>query len=513
MSLPLLDCALADLDREEVRRFGFHRFVQLGWPEVDPAPFVDSWHIEQIALHLEAVSRGELRKLLINVPPGMSKSRITSVMWPAWDWIAHPARKWIVATVDPRLAARDALDCRRLLNSPWYQERWGDVVQIDNSEDVQTTQGVYSTTAKGRRVSTSVRSSIIGWHGDIQLVDDPNKPEEMRDPELAQAALERTWSWWKGTLASRRIDPKRLAQVVIMQRLSDSDLVGRILEDDTDHEWTHLMLPMRFEPERACKTQWGGDVRSEPGELLCPARFDEAAVKADEKRMGSQVAAAQLQQRPAPLGGNIFHREWFTERWSELPGNLSLAMSVDCSFKDSVGSDYVAIQMWGWAGDKFYLVDRIHDRMGLPATCACIRTLKKRWPSCRVILIEDKANGPAVEQVLRDELPGIVMLEPKTLGGSKVARANAVSPLAEARNVMFPARDAQHKTATGSVVTYEWVEEMIEEVVTFPFARHDDDVDAMDQALIYLHDHLQGRYMAAMRKIRSEILPFARGRR
>lgn len=512
---PLLDCSLVDIDREEVRRYGFYRFIPLAWQEVDPAPFVDNWHIEQMAIHLEAVSRGDLRKLIINVPPGMSKSRIASVLWPSWDWITKPTRKWIAATVDPKLAYRDALDCRRLVNSQWFQERWGDVVQIDMSDDVQTTQGVYNTTAGGRRVSTSVRGSIIGWHGDIQLVDDPNKPDEMRDPEMAQAALERTWAWWRGTLASRRIDPRKLAQVVIMQRLSDSDLVGRILEDDTDHEWTCLMLPMRFEPERACKTEWGGDIRTEPDELLCPERFDEAAVKADRKRMGEQVDAAQNQQRPAPAGGNIFQRDWFTERWLELPANLSLAISVDCSFKDSAGADFVAIHVWGWTNDKFYLVDRIHDRMGTPQTVACILALKKRWPTCRITLIEDKANGPAVEQILRDKITGIIMLEPATLGGSKVARANAVSPLAEARDVMFPDPSVTLKRGE-SALTYKWIDEMIEEVVTFPFARHDDDVDAMTQALIYLHDHLQGRYMAAMRNVRTMLGrpgTFARGRR
>jgi predicted phage terminase large subunit-like protein len=244
---------------------------------------------------------------------------------------------------------------------------------------------------------------------------------------------------------------------------------------------------MRFEPERKCVTKYGGDIRTEQGELLCEDRFDESAVAEMERDMGSQVVAAQLQQRPTPPGGNLFKREWFETRWRELPAEMHMVQSWDCTFKDTSNADFVAGHVWGYSKGKFYLIDRIHDRMGLPDTVRCIEALARRWPNARGKLIEDKANGPAVEQVLRGKMSGIIMVTPE---GGKVARANAIAPLAEAGNIILP-----------DPSKHAWADEVLEELVTFPFARNDDDVDCMTQAVVYLHDHSQGKYLEAMRRI------------
>lgn len=502
------DLSLVDTQRELIKRKGLLAFVKRAWPSVVPSEFVPGWHIEEICTHLEAVTRGDCRRIVVNVPPGSSKSSVASVMWPAWDWISHPARRWMVATFDSALANRDAMACRRLVRDGWFAERWGQSVAIDGSGDVQETQGVWSTTGGGRRVSVTVAGRGTGWHGDIQLIDDPTKPKDMvGDPDKARAALERTWAWWTGTMASRRTGSD-FARVIIMQRLHESDLVGRILENDTEHEWVHLMLPMRFEPERACKTQWGGDRRTRPYELLCPARWDEAAVKEIERDMGSQVAAAQLQQRPAPAGGNVFRREWFKVRWLHkdnpkwarlsvaerefyvvLPPQLTEVLSTDCSFKDTAGADYVAMHAWGTTAAKYYLLDRIHDRLGLPETVRCLQALAARRPRARGKLIEDKANGPAVEQMLRDKMAGLIMVEPD---GGKIARWNAVTPLCEAGDVILPDESE-----------CPWIGEVVEEIVSVPFARNDDDADAMAQALRYLHDRSPEKYIEAMRRVRA----------
>jgi predicted phage terminase large subunit-like protein len=155
-----------------------------------------------------------------------------------------------------------------------------------------------------------------------------------------------------------------------------------------------------------------------------------------------------------------------------------MVQSWDCSFKDSATADFVAGHIWGFADGKFYLIDRVHRRMGLPETVAAVRVLAKDYPLARGILVEDKANGPAVEQMLRNEMPGIIMMEPKEMGGSKVGRANAVAPLFEAGSVLVPPRSQA-----------PWIEAWREEMATFPFAKNDDDVDATTQAIIYLHGH------------------------
>ena len=502
--------AFAAIEREIIRRKGFYEFVQRAWPVVNPGiDFVPGWHIELICRHLEAVSRGECRRLIVNVPPGASKSTITSVMWPAWDWTLHPSRKWMAVSCEERLTGRDALACRRLVQSEWYQERWGDRVQVDVSGQAQMTQEIWNLTKGGRRYSTTVGGGAIGWHADIQLIDDPIKPKDMAgDPDIARNALERCWAWWTGTMASRRTSDK-FCRVIIMQRLHELDLVGRILELDAGadpREWTHLMLPMRFETERACITPFGHDPRREAGELLCEARWNLRTVNELEREFGSQVAAAQLQQRPAPAGGNVFKREWFRVRWMRpdnprwkllsaedrdnyvpLPRFFSGEISADCAFKDVAGADNTAMIAGAGAGAQHYLLDCIADTMDLTSTERCLEALAARWPFCRARLIEDKANGPAVEQRLRKRMSGIIMVTPE---GGKVARANGVSPLCQAGDVILP--DPSEAP---------WVEDFLEELVTFPFARKDDRVDAFTQWLVFASVRSNATYLKAMANV------------
>jgi predicted phage terminase large subunit-like protein len=504
--------AAAAIERDHIRRRGFYEFVKRAWDTVNPGiEFIDGWHIKLICDHLEAVSRGDIRRLIINVPPGASKSTITSVLWPAWDWTLHPTRKWMAVSCEERLTGRDALACRRLVQSEWYRQRWGDIVRVDDSGQAQMTQEIWNLARGGRRYSTTVGGGAIGWHGDIQLIDDPIKPKDMMgDPDIARNALDRCWAWWTGTMASRRTG-SRFARVIIMQRLHELDLVGRILEIDAsappeDREWTLLMLPMRFEKERACVTKYGHDPRGEGGELLCPARWNLRTVKELEREFGSQVAAAQLQQRPAPAGGNVFQRKWFDMRWMRpdnpkwallsgldrdryvpLPRFFSGEISVDCAFKDTAGADNTALIAGAGAGAKHYLLDCIADRMDLNSTERCIAALVARHPYCRAKLIEEAGNGAAVLQRLRKHLSGLIGVTPE---GNKVSRANAVSPLCEAEDVILP-DDSEAP----------WVADFLEELVTFPFARRDDRVDAFTQWLVYASVRSNATYLKAMANV------------
>jgi predicted phage terminase large subunit-like protein len=507
---------LVELDRADVADLGLFGFVRFAWPYVEPNDLIESWHLQQIATHLEAVSRGDCRRLIINVPPGMSKTRMVSVFWPAWDWITNPKRRFMCATYSTKLSHDTALANRSLLRSRWFTERWP--VRLATGADDQETIEVYGNTVGGRRYSVTVGGQITGFHANIQIVDDPTNPKELGTLNLdtARAALDRTWMWWRTVMASRKSDARTFSRVIIMQRLHEEDLVGRILNEPNANEWTHLCLPMEFEPP-ACVTPYGGDLRTRPGELLCPDRFDDKAVDETKIEMGSQVAAAQLQQRPAPSSGNIFKRDWFRvrwlphDRWEKLsdeqrksgrwilrPSDDEMieTQSWDCSFKDSTQADPVGGHIWGYHEAKFLLLDRVNDQMGLPVTCKCVLAWRKKWPKAYGILIEDKANGPAVEQVLRDEVPGIIMVDPATIGGSKVGRANAIAPLAEAENIIFPDESL-----------FSWVGPMVDSIVTFPFARHDEDVDCMTQGVLHLHGRSNVRYLDAMRKVRDGQLP------
>lgn len=477
------------IDVEDVRRNGLRRFVELAWHVVESSPFVGGWHVEEICNHLEAVSRGDIRRLVINVPPGMSKSLVTSVFWPAWDWMTRPERKFMFATFDADLARRDALRCRELLMSDWFRARWGEAVAVYDGPDKQRTMGVYHTTKGGLRFSSSVGGKALGWHAHIQVVDDPTKPKDVQaGGEQAREALDRTRDWWQHTMASRKADPKDFSRVIIMQRLHEDDLAGHVLREGG---WEHLMLPMHYDPARRCETSVGGDRREVEGQLLCPERYDADAVSTTERDMGPATASAQLEQAPAPASGTIFQREWLVKEYDELPAGVELFQSWDCAFKGNDDSDYVVGTVWGMLGARFYLVDLVRARMSFPATCAAVRDLSAKYPRCITKVIEDKANGPAVQQELQDIVAGIVAVNPM---GGKIARANACSGLFKAGNVYVP-----------KVERAEWVAAWREEMAQFPKGRHDDQVDSTTQALIYMHGeatpHFDGDDDAGERRI------------
>ena len=447
-------------------------FVEMAWPIVEPGGFQGSWHIDLVCEFLEAVTKGEIKRLVINIPPGCMKSLLTGVFWQPWEWIQHPSTRWAGASFDATLTLRDARKSLAIMHSDWYRARWGDIVQLP--EKIQA-EGDFRNLRGGTRFCTSIPlGRITGRHYDRIIVDDPIKPMER-----SKESFEKVEAWRRGVVMSR-LEPKTLgggAMVVIMQRLHDQDMAGNVIREG----WTCLRLPMRFESKFPCL----GDIRTVEGELLFPDRFDEAKVEEKLRDLGSTEFAAQYQQRPVPEGGAVFNAEWF-RHWTNrvtvpVPGGREVTIpnrfdrviiSVDATFKDAATSDYVVIQVWAKKGPNFYLLHQVRERMGFEATCAAILRVCKLFPMATTKLIEEAANGAAIIDVLRKKVPGILPVKP--LGG-KEARAQAVAPVHESGNVYDP----------DPLVT-PWVGEMRAELTAFPFGAHDDTVDARSQALTYL---------------------------
>lgn len=477
-----------EFDRCRVMMGGLAEFVRLAWHLVESTPLHFEPHMKLMCDHYEAVSRGELKELVVNVPPGMSKSIITNVFWPAWDWIHNPWRKWIFTSYSPKLTANDAARCAAIIQSSWFQARFGysanpqqlkswgitPLALMDKgrkrSDKIAATD--YYTTGGGRRFSTMFGGAVTGVHAHFLIADDPTMPQLIQKGGPGAAEILKTTSYrWKNVFGNRWADAATFAKVIIMQRLHEDDLAGEAIKDG----YTALVLPMRYEPARHCRTPWGQDWRTVENQLLAPRRFPEAIMYKMEhtaQGMSARDWASQMQQRPSPMAGMLFQREWFNKRWSVLPSGIILLQSWDCTFKDRKDNDFVAGHVWGKKGADLYFVDRIHARLDLTGTCQGVRDFRKKWPSARQILIEDKANGPAVEQTLRKEVGGILLVNPQ---GGKYARANAVEPYYRAGNVWYP--------------NEPWVGEVIEEHVGFPAAKHDDDVDAGSQAVI----HFEGK--------------------
>lgn len=500
---------LYELDRQIVAKGGLYEFVRLAWHLVEPGvEFSDNWHIPLICAHLEAVSRGEITRLLINIPPGCMKSLLVCVFWPAWDWaVKNPGRRFMGASYDALLTRRDAQRTRELVTSKWFRKRWGDLADKDKlakleqrpvwvleaSPDRANTATLYWTQRSGMRFATSFGGRATGWHCNFQIVDDPTNPTEIqRGGDQARAALEQTWATWKGTFASRKADPKSFSRVIVMQRLHELDLAGQEIEASKAADalpYVKVVLPMEFEPENACDTPWGKDPRTEKGELLWPDRYDAKSVAQTKKDLGPLQAAAQLQQRPNPESGSVFQRAWLSLRWKVLPAGGEYIQSWDATFADTAGSDYVAGHVWYRVGARYYLVDRVHGRMDFPTFLQAIRDLTVKWPHARTKLVENKANGAAAEQTLRNEIPGILLVDP--LGG-KWSRASAASAYYEAGNVFLPETP--------------WVGDFVSSHVGFPTAAHDDDVDAGGQAILYWEGKAGNTLARALQKVKAQRL-------
>lgn len=298
--------ALDIVDAEE----SLHEFIKQAWHilELD-TEFVDNWHIEALCLHLEAVTRGEITRLLINIPPGTMKSLIVSVFWPAWEWGPRgmPHLRFLSSAYSDHLVTRDTRKMRDLVLSEWYQARWGAGAPPpeEGKEDkrvilTRTGETSFENKRRGNREGQAF-SSLTGGRGDRVIIDDPHSTEQAESDAERKTALR----IFRESLPSRVNDIQRSAIVIIMQRLHEEDVSGEILANELGYE--HLCLPMEFDPERKCKTSIGWeDPRTEEDELLFPARFPREKVEELKRTLGSYAYAGQYQQIPGPRGGGIF---------------------------------------------------------------------------------------------------------------------------------------------------------------------------------------------------------------
>jgi len=478
------------LVKAEKARRSLKEFVIQAWHVLEPSTeFVDGMHIDAICSHLQAVTEGRIGSLIINVPPGHAKSLLTAVFWPAWVWIDNPQTRWLFASYNTSLSVRDSLRCRRLIESEWYQLNWGDRYQLTSD---QNQKHRFENDRTGYRIATSVGGSATGERADVVVVDDPHSVDQAESDAERRTAVE----WFNGTMSTRLNDFATGHKIVVQQRLHEADVTGDLLEKGG---FELLCLPAEFEPDRRCRTSIGWtDPRVETGDLLWPEKVTAAHLEGLKVSLGSYRYAGQYQQRPAPAEGGIFNRRWW-RYWRpahmDLPAvpvrmpdgrvlNIqavpvpaefdTVIQSWDMAFKDKATSDYVVGQVWGTKGADRFLLDQRRARMDMPATKEAVRALTERWPKAAAKLVEDKANGPAVIQELKHDIGGLIEVTPE---GGKIARAHAVSPVAESGNVYLP-----HPAVA------PWVEALIEEAAAFPNGRHDDQVDALTQALNRLRD-------------------------
>jgi predicted phage terminase large subunit-like protein len=470
--------ALIEIEAEEERR-SFAVFAQRYWHIVEPStPFVPTRLFEVLCGVLERAARGELQRILINVPPRCGKSTLVSVLLPAWVLTWRHQTRFLTASYGEGLAERDSARCRRLIESDLYQQRHGAAVRLRND---QNTKLRFETTLGGARVAVSVGGAATGEGGDILILDDPHKIEDARSP----AALGRTVDWTQTTFATRLNDPRTGVVIIVMHRVSEHDLTPTLLAEGS---YYHVCLPAEFDPGHPHRSPL--DWRTTPGELLTPERFGRAEFERQVRSMSPYARAGQMQQLPAPAGGGIFEREWW--RYydpAELPSRVDdLVITWDTTQGSEVSGDYVAGQCWARIGANCYLLRQIHGRLNFNDTVEAMVALtewaRENYPrQIGAILVEGAANGPSAIQVLKGRLPGLIKTMPRE---KKVARADAVTTLFAGGNVFVPGAASIDGKTFDPARTPHWVQELIHEADTFPNGSHDDRVDAMTMALAYL---------------------------
>jgi predicted phage terminase large subunit-like protein len=464
----------------EIARADFKTFVRVAWPEIEPGrPFVSGWHLDAIADHLEAVSRGDIPRLLVNMPPRHGKSSLISVLWSAWLLLNNPAIRVVGASYAMNLATRDNLKTRRIIKSPWFQARYGSAFKLTKDQDAKTK---FETDQLGYRMAVSVGASATGEGGDILILDDPHNIDEKESDTKRRTAID----WFDNTWSSRLNDQQTGAMVVVAHRIHMNDVSGHIL-DTNDGEWTHLNLPAEFDPATRCTTTlkdgkaFWSDPRKAEGELLWPQRFPEPVIEKAKTRHGPLGYAALYGQTPIPPGGYIFNQaneRVFTispqgDMYQLITPNGIQAILIescweastsDVAAKEKEENDFTVFAHWAITPQNdVLLLDLQRGHWSIPKQKEMARLFYRRWYSqrYRAFWFEDVAYQSAITQDLLTEGIPCLDFHPK---GDKVMRATGASIWQAAGKVYFFKDGA-------------WLPVFQKEIYTFPKGEHDDQVD------------------------------------
>ncbi len=413
-------------------------------------------------------------RLIISLGPQEGKSQRVTKTGTLWALLDNPERRFAIASYSQELAEGFGREIRN-----WIATYNGDEGTLDLGVRVARDNGAARRWQlaghKGSVTAVGLGSGLTGRPVDALVIDDPFKDAEQADSLYYR---DRVWDWWT-SVGSTRLAPGAPV-ILILTRWHEDDLAGRLVAAEDGHLWRVINIPALadHDPQKGQVDPLG----RQPGEWLTSARGrtveDWHAIRT---RVGERVFNALYQGRPSPETGDVWKRQWWrrydTPLWSDDGTGRAwrvdadeVLMSWDMTFKDTKSSDFVVGQVWARKGANVYLLDQVHKRLSFTDTVTAFQGLCERWPQASMKLVEDKANGTAVIDLLKSRIPGIIPVTPTE---SKYARANAVAPFVEAGNTLLPSK---------SVALFD-VEAFVEESASFPNAAHDDQVDAASQAL------------------------------
>lgn len=456
-------------------------------------PFIDNWHIGAICDHLEAVKRGEIRDLVINIPPGHAKSIVLSVMFPAWMWLIRPEWRALCSSYDQSLVIRDAVRTRDVIDSAWYQQTFEPDWTFTKDQNTKT---FYRNTRRGFRFCHTVAGKGTGHRGDAILVDDPLNAKDRHSKVKRASVLD----WWDRTMPTRLNDPRTGVRIIVMQRLHEEDLTGHV---ERAGGWQILSLPTEFDMKRRSvtyhvldgnKCEFWRDPREKEGELLFPKLFTPEVLGSLRKQLGEADYSAQHLQRPYPAGGMIFKEEWFQNRYRSIPVLLEVWSVWDTALKDGQENDESACIVVGKGEDgNVYVLRVLHGRWETPKLAEFL-IAQAKWlhdmhgDRYRGDFVEDKVSGTTLMQYVRRSHPDIVLIGIKTGTEGKEERAHGITPLCESGRVLLP-------DGSSFPASQQWVADLIAQLIGFPKVKHDDLVDVLVYAL--------KRFLGALRTSRA----------
>ena len=447
---------------DAISRADLYSFVQRIFPIVSAgSPFLPNWHVDAITYALTRAMRGEIKRLIITVPPRSLKSISASVAFPAFVLGHDPTRRILEVSYSEGLARKHANDFRAVMRSPLYRRLFPGT-RISAAKD---TELEVMTTARGFRYATSVGGTLTGRGGNLLILDDPLNAQDAHS-ERARESLKQ---WYANTLLSRLDNKAEDAIIVVTQRLHVDDLVGHLLEQEG---WTVLSLPAIAEVEQVVPLGPERFHHRKVGELLHPEREPRSVLEEFKRSMGSADFAAQFQQEPIAPGGNLIKWSWFPI-YDALPrrdvGDMTI-VSWDTAMSAGELSDYSACVVLQVKGETAYVLDVVRERLEFPELRRKIIEVHRRWrnnTNSYALLIEDKGSGMSLIQDLKREGIHAIPVKPTM---DKVMRMNAHTARIEAGCVHLPRRAS-------------WLEEFRKETMAFPVGKLDDQVDALSQAL------------------------------
>lgn len=445
----------------------FERFYRLAWQYVDGAPLVWGWFPQLLCRELERWGTGKTRNLLIAVPPGLSKSLSASVILPAWMWLRQPSTQFLCCSHTQTLATRDCVRMRNLVRSEWYQSliarRW----KLKDDQDQKT---YFANTTHGHRQSLGGNSNLAGWRGDCVIIDDPVDVNPRRPPRKED--LDNAHAWVQAIRSQRVNDPKTSRTLLIAQRSYPDDPSGRLLQEEPE-EWRTVYFDLEYDPSMPFRHE--ADPRTKSGEILFPERFGEREVAQRKRALGRVQYQAQNQQQPAATAGNLIKRSLVEVITDPVYNYQHMLISWDLAFKGETTSSWVVGSVWGVNAPsslddrQFDLLDVYREQLDFVQTKTAVQRLAVRWPQCNYIVVEDKANGPALISELRHTLPNIVAFNP-TPYGDKMSRLRAISPIIDQGRLR--------------IVKDVWNETYLDEICAAPACRDWDQIDSTTQAIL-----------------------------